>query len=119
MATVMDPEDGGLKFCYTKRGTFMPQTGKHKAGYDAWAGCQICNSKPCKCNGDVLPPNIITAYYAKLFAQQKKRGNLTERQADQEATQATLVVNHLQQQQQQQQRQQIGEEQSSDVEQHV
>ena len=92
MSKVIDESDGGLKFCYSKRGTYMPQTGKHKAAYAAWGGCLLCSEKPCVCNGDVLPPNVIASYFAKLYSKQKKRGNLTTKQAAQEETHEALVA---------------------------
>ena len=92
MKRMIDPKDGGLLFCWRKKGIFMPQTGVHKAAYEAWEGCPECNQKPCECNGQLLPENIIHQYFSKLFAQQKKRGNLTEKQAQQEATHDALVA---------------------------
>ena len=89
---MIDPVDGGLMFCYSKRGTYMPKTGKNKAAYEAWAGCVMCGKKPCECNGILLPEATIASYFSSLAASQKKQGKLTKKQAEKEATQAALVA---------------------------
>lgn len=92
MQKTMDPDGSGLLFCWRKRGTYMPKTGVHKAAYEAWQGCPECGKKPCECNGDVLPENTISSYYAKLSKQLRSRGRLTAKQAETEATQEALVA---------------------------
>ena len=76
MRKMIDPADGGLMFCHaTKRGTFMPQTGKHKSVYEAWAGCSLCSKKPCTCNnGKLLSVEELTSALAYMSQQKKKRG---------------------------------------------
>ena len=92
MSTAIDPVDGGLKFCWAKRGTFMAKSGKNAAAYAAWAGCTMCNQKPCSCNGQLLPESTITSFFSNMAAQQKKSGKLTRKQAETQATQAALVA---------------------------
>lgn len=92
MSNMIDDKDGGLMFCWSKRGTYMPKTGKHKTAYDAWEGCTMCSQKPCECNGILLPEGTINSFFGSLAATQKKRGNFTKRQAEKEATQALLVA---------------------------
>lgn len=85
--------DGGLMFCYSKRGTYMAKTGKHRKEYAEWQGCQMCGKKPCVCNGILLPEGTITSYFSSLFASQKKRDGPNKRQAEKDATQAALIEN--------------------------
>lgn len=74
MSKMIDPVDNGLMFCWSKRGTYMPKTGKHKAAYDAWTGCNLCSNKPCKCNGKLPTIEELTQYLAYLTKVKKTRG---------------------------------------------
>ena len=94
MRTAIDEKDGGLMFCTAKKGTFMPKTGKHRAAYEAWPGCIMCDKKPCECNGPCLPESTITSFFSRLASQQKKSGKLTKKQAEVEATQSALEQQH-------------------------
>ena len=69
----------------------MPKTGKHKAAYETWIGCEMCGKKPCECNGPLLPEGTISSYFSNLASLQKKQGKLTKKQAEKEATHAALV----------------------------
>ena len=78
MLKQVDPADGGLMFCYAKRGTYMPRTGKHKQAYDAWVGCSMCHSKPCVCNGMLLTVDQITSAFTTRAKTARKRGDAEE-----------------------------------------
>ena len=97
MRIAIDEEDGGLKFCNSKRGTFMAKTGKNAAAYEAWPGCSMCGEKPCECNGPLLPESTITSFFSSLAAQQKKAGKMTKKQAEVAATHAALLFEQQQQ----------------------
>ena len=75
MQRQMDPADGGLIFSYAKRGTYMPRTGKNKAAYDDWAGCEMCGKKPCDCNGMLLNADQITSAFNMRAKASRKRGD--------------------------------------------
>ena len=50
-----DPADGGLMFCYAKRGTPTPTGMKEgSTAWNEWEGCLLCKKKPSKCNGKLL-----------------------------------------------------------------
>ena len=74
MSTMIDPADNGLLFCWSKRGTFMPSTGKNKKAYDAWSGCSLCDCKPCQCNGKLLTLEELTAFLSYLNKKSKSKG---------------------------------------------
>jgi len=69
----MRDADGSLMFCYGKRGT-QPPVGMKKTSreWKEWAGCQVCNEKPCKCNGMLLTEEQIKAWIHQETARQKK-----------------------------------------------
>ena len=76
-----DPDDGGLMFCWSKRGVQMPRTGKHKTACEEWLGCSACAHKnggvpckPCQCNGMLPTVDMITCCFSSLAAKKKKRG---------------------------------------------
>jgi hypothetical protein len=56
-----DKKDGGLVFCYSKRGSF-PQD--HL--------CKLCNQKACNCN-DMLPPLWMCQQFYCSQTQEKKK----------------------------------------------
>jgi hypothetical protein len=56
-----DPKDGGLLFCYSKRGS-----------YPRSQLCKLCNQKPCDCNG-MLPPLWMCQQFIGSQTQEKKK----------------------------------------------
>ena len=62
--------DGGLMFCYSKRGEFVPKT--NKARYNAWNGCSMCKKKPCECNG-MLPTIQMIQNFINSATQKRKK----------------------------------------------
>ena len=78
MKNAIDPADGGLMYCYAKRGTYMPRTGKNKAAYDNWSGCEMCGLKPCDCNGMLLNLDQVTS----AFTTRAKAARKTSPQED-------------------------------------
>ena len=77
LKNMIDPKDGGLMFCYSKRGTFVP-----KDRYDAWQGCDLCNKKPCCCNG-MLPPVSMIQSWINSQTQKKKMSQRRDAPTDQ------------------------------------
>lgn len=69
----------------------MAKTGKHKKAFEAWAGCEMYQEKPCECNGYLIPVSSIISYFSDLFKKQKNAGRLTKKQVEKEATQAALI----------------------------
>ena len=69
MKNAIDPEDGGLMFCYAKRGEFMA---KSNPMYATWAGCSACGSKVCNCNGMLLSLEQITSAFSSRAKKEKK-----------------------------------------------
>jgi hypothetical protein len=65
-----DPKDGGMMFCYRKRGTTFPKT--PAKAYREWKGCVLCGKKPCECNGMLLTVDAINNYIKSLTQQKKK-----------------------------------------------
>jgi len=60
MREMIDPEDGGLMFCYAKTGTPTPAgTTSGSRAWKDWEGCQACKKKPCACNGKLLSVDQI------------------------------------------------------------
>jgi hypothetical protein len=66
-----DPVDGGMKFCYRKRGTTFPKN--PPKAYKEWKGCVLCSSKPCKCNGMILRVDTINSYIKSLTQTKKTK----------------------------------------------
>jgi hypothetical protein len=56
-----DPKDGGLLFCYSKRGS-----------YPRDQLCELCNQKPCDCNG-MLPPTWMCQQFITTQTQEKRK----------------------------------------------
>ena len=51
MSKMIDPEDGGLMFCYAKTGTpTLVGMTKGSHAWKDWEGWQACKKKPCACN---------------------------------------------------------------------
>jgi hypothetical protein len=67
---IIDPVDGGRMFCYDKRGTSHRKT--PKAAWATWEGCELCDKKPCACNG-ILPEASMIQTFISYKAQQKKK----------------------------------------------
>jgi hypothetical protein len=61
LSKMVDPTDGGLLFCYSKRGSWPRQ-----------ALCALCNHNPCDCNGMLLPLKIVTQW---MNSQTQKKRN--------------------------------------------
>ena len=71
MKGMIDPEDGGLMFCYSKRGDFVA---KRDPRYADWAGCQVCGvPKDCECNGMLLSLDQITNAFSSRASKEKKQ----------------------------------------------
>ena len=72
MKDKIDPEDGGLMFCYSKRGQFMA---KSNPGYSDWPGCSVCNAeKTCDCNGMLLTEDQINSAFSTRAKKARKNG---------------------------------------------
>jgi hypothetical protein len=56
-----DPKDGGLMFCYSKRGS-----------YPRGQLCNLCKQKPCDCNG-MMPPVWMCQQFINTQTQEKKK----------------------------------------------
>lgn len=61
LANMRDPADGGLMFCYSKRGSWPRKL-----------LCQLCNRNPCDCNG-MLPPLWMVMQWMNSETQKKKK----------------------------------------------
>lgn len=57
----MRDEDGGLMFCYSKRGSWPRDQ-----------FCDLCQKDPCNCNG-MLPPLWMVSQFMNTLTQKKKR----------------------------------------------
>ena len=68
MKSTVDPEDGGLMFCWAKRGEFMA---KSNPLYKDWT-CSMCGGKPCNCNGMLLALDQITSAFSDRAKKEKK-----------------------------------------------
>jgi hypothetical protein len=66
-----DPVDGGMMFCYRKRGTTFPK--QPAKAWREWKGCVLCGKKPCECNGMLLRVDAINNYIKYLTQQKKKK----------------------------------------------
>ena len=71
MRDMIDPADGGLYFCWSKRGEVGLVPKSDKARYAAWK-CLMCGLKPCDCNGKLLSAAEIDSYFSYLAQKQKK-----------------------------------------------
>ena len=69
MKDQIDPADGGLMFCFTKRGEFMA---KSDPRYANWEGCSRCGSKTCNCNGMLLSTEQVVSSFATRSNKAKK-----------------------------------------------
>lgn len=73
----MRDADGGLMFCWTKRGE-VGKYAKTTPDYAAWEGCLMCGQKPCSgCNGKCPTFMEIKSYFSDL-AQKRKKQNSTK-----------------------------------------
>ena len=89
MRDIIDPADGGLFFCWAKRGEvgLVPKSDKRR--YSEWKGCSMCGKKPCKCNGKLLSAQEIDSYFSYLAQKRKK----TKQSAGYTRGEADLQVN--------------------------
>ena len=71
MRKKIDPADGGLYFCWSKRGEVGLVPKSDKVRYAAWK-CSMCGKKPCDCNGKLLSPGKIDSYFSYLAQKRKK-----------------------------------------------
>ena len=94
MANKIDPADGGLFFCYAKRGTYMPYSGKHAAAYATWSGCEMCGKKPCDCNGLLLTEDQVTSAFSSRAKAARTRGD-GEEQLDYSAARGRVDAEDL------------------------
>ena len=60
LAETRDPEDGGLMFCYSKRGSWPRDF------------CQLCDEEPCECNG-MRPPFEMVQRFMNAQTQKKQK----------------------------------------------
>jgi hypothetical protein len=60
LSQMIDPTDGGLMFCYSKRGYWPHQ-----------ALCALCNHNPCDCS-EMLPLLQIVTQWMKSQTQKKR-----------------------------------------------
>jgi hypothetical protein len=65
---MIDPADGGLMFCWKKRGEFLA---KSHPLYKDWF-CSLCSKKPCDCNGMLPTVDMITQYFSTKSASDKR-----------------------------------------------
>jgi hypothetical protein len=69
LGLMRDPKDGGLMFCYSKRGSFPRKE-----------FCELCQKKPCKCNG-MLPSKKKIGEWMNTQTQNKKKAEKKAGQA--------------------------------------
>ena len=70
-----DPDDGGLMFCHSKRGTHVAKT---DPAYKNWPGCLVCKAnKSCVCNG--MLPSVAMIHTFISGQTQRNKKNRTER----------------------------------------
>ena len=73
LVVLKDNTDGGLLFCYSKRGEIR-KYGQKTQEYIDWEGCSMCKKKPCSdCNGKLLPEEEIKAYFSSLAQTRKTK----------------------------------------------
>ena len=80
---MIDPKDGGLMFCWSKRGEVNMVSKTNKKAWREWAGCSICKKEPCsECNGKLLDEGEIKYYFSTLALNQKNKGKKKKRDND-------------------------------------
>ena len=66
-----DPKDGGLMFCWSKRGIHVT---KDLVNDENWPGCEVCGAvKSCECNGMVPSVSQIQGWISQETQREKKR----------------------------------------------
>lgn len=73
-----DPKDGGLKYCYSKRGTFCKVS-----DLKTWPGCKLCGTaetpkNPCTCNGMLISVECINSWISSETQKRKKNKKTVE-----------------------------------------